>query len=253
MNHEEFKQWWKSEGQHIQDLHTRLAELHKRRHLIHGDHKGEYNEQIMSLQFIKPTSKVLEIGGDVGRNSVTISSLLDDSSNHVVFEASPASAKKLEENLRANQLNTRVEACAISRRPLIQKGWDTIVVTQEQYDQTPYQPEVSLLPPYPPTRVPLITLEQIREKYPIQFDTLVADCEGALYYILLDEPTFLNNIKTILLENDFYNPEHKAYVNQVFMQNGFKRIYKDTLPGNYYVETCFSHSKDCFFEAWIRE
>ena len=29
------------------------------------------------------------------------------------------------------------------------------------------------------------------------FNTLVADCEGALYYILRDEPTFLENFKKI--------------------------------------------------------
>jgi hypothetical protein len=50
---------------------------------------------------------------------------------------------------------------------------------------------------------------QIKNKYKIIFDTLVADCEGALCYIIKDEPDFLEIFETTVIEHDFYFIEHK--------------------------------------------
>jgi hypothetical protein len=50
------------------------------------------------------------------------------------------------------------------------------------------------------------------KKYNIDFDTLVLDCEGAFYYILNDFPEILENIKTIFVENDYNDIEHKNFV-----------------------------------------
>jgi hypothetical protein len=85
-------------------------------------------------------------------------------------------------------MNFFVENSALSKRPLIQKDWDTIVsdVVLEGYK-----------------KVNTITLEELHYKYKIEFDTLILDCEGAFYYILLDMPEILNNIKLIIVENDY--------------------------------------------------
>ena len=74
------------------------------------------------------------------------------------------------------------------------------------------------------------------------FDTLVADCEGALYYILRDEPTFLENFKKIIIENDFNDIDHKNFVDNQFRKYGFKREYAKS--GGF--GPCFGF----FYEVW---
>ena len=107
-------------------------------------------------------------------------------------------------------MNFYVENTALSKRNLIQKGWDTIVSD-------------IVLPEY--KKVNTITYEQLNKKYNIQFDTLVLDCEGAFYYILQDMPEILNNIKLIIMENDYHDITHKNYVDDVLTKKGFKNIY----------------------------
>ena len=49
--------------------------------ISHGDFTVEVPEQIMSLRFIKGTETILEIGGNIGRNSLIISSILNSLSS----------------------------------------------------------------------------------------------------------------------------------------------------------------------------
>jgi len=56
--------------------------------------------------------------------------------------------------------------------------------------------------------VKTITYDDLKLKYKINFDTLVLDCEGAFYYILMDMPEILKNIKLIIMENNYHNFSH---------------------------------------------
>jgi hypothetical protein len=75
------------------------------------------------------------------------------------------------------------------------------------------------------TWVNTITLDQLKAKYSIEFDTLVLDCEGAFYYILMDMPDILQNIKLIIMENDYTDILKKNDVDQVLKDNHFHRDY----------------------------
>ena len=82
-------------------------------------------------------------------------------------------------------------------------------------------------------------------KYNIQFDTLVLDCEGAFYYILMDMPEILTNVNLIIMENDYNDITHKNYIDSVLKQHNF---YVD------YVEAggwgcCYNN----FYEVWKRK
>ena len=110
---------------------------------------------------------------------------------------------------------------------LIQKGWDTIVSD-------------ILLPGY--TKVNIIDWSELKNKYNLNFNTLVADCEGALYYILQDEPDMLANFDKIILENDYHDINHKIYVDNNMISNGFRNVYREA--GGW--GPCFN----CFFEVW---
>lgn len=194
----------------------RLRTIHSSLTLRHGSLNDEVPEQLMALKFVYPSSKVLEIGGNIGRNSCVIGRILTDSSNLVVLESSPAIAVQLAENKRLNDLSFHVEASALSKRPLIQRSWDTV----------PYDPSTEAVPAgWSP--VPTITWSELRAKYPLDFDTLVADCEGALYYILKDEPEFLCAFNSVIMENDYHEIEHKRAVDLELAKHGFHCVHRE--------------------------
>jgi FkbM family methyltransferase len=181
----------------------------------------------MAAMFIERENKVLEIGGNIGRNSLIISSLLENSRNHVVLESDPIIANQLLENRDINNLHFHIVPAALSKRPLIQKDWDTMISDV-------------VLPGY--KRINTIGYDELKETYDIAFDTIVADCEGALYYILQDFPEILNGVNLIIMENDYHNMEHKNYVNWVLEENGFRTIFSQS--GGW--GPCYH----CFFEVW---
>ena len=124
-------------------------------------------------------------------------------------------------------LHFYTENSALSNKKLIQNGWVTI-------------PSDNLLPGY--KWVNTITLSELRNKYNIDFDTLILDCEGAFYYILQDMPEILNGINLIIMENDYSDVNKKQYIDSILIQNNF---YVD------YVESggwgpCYNN----FYEVW---
>lgn len=210
----------------LTELPAKLETLHKTLTLKYGRFAQELPEQKMAVLYLTGNEKVLEIGGNIGRNSMVIASILERD-NLVTLESDPCIAKQLIENRDANRLSFHVEVSALSSRPLIQRKWNTI-------------PSEVLLPGY--TWVNTITWPSLKAKYNINFDTLVLDCEGAFYYILMDIPEILTNINLVIMENDYTDLAHKTYVDEVLMSNGFKRDYVEA--GGWGV------CKDRFFEVW---
>ena len=206
-----------------------LFNIHNEIIINHGNKHDEYPEQLLSVRFIKPDDCVLEIGGNIGRNSCVISKILNNSNNLLVIESDPLSVSKLEENKNINSLNFKIEGSAISKVPLIQNEWNT-------------KPIINNLIPDEWKIINTITWNDLKQKYNMKFNVLVADCEGALYYILKDEPEFLNGFQTILIENDFTDITHKEFVDAEFRRNNFKLVFK--LAGGF--GPCFFN----FYEAW---
>ena len=204
-----------------------LNNIHSKSKLLYGSFNDEFPEQLMAVSFIKPDDVVLEIGGNIGRNSVVIANLLNDSSNLVVLESDANISNQLEENKIVNNLSFHIESSALSKRKLIQKGWDTI-------------PSDKVLPGY--KEVSIISFDEIEKKFSKKFDTLVADCEGALFYIFQDFPEMLTSINTIIMENDYYILSQKEKVDEIMTLNGFKVVYTET--GGW--GPCFNR----FFEVW---
>jgi FkbM family methyltransferase len=183
----------------------------------------------MAVRYLTGTEKVLEIGGNIGRNSLVIASILENKSNLVVLESDPNIANQLTENRDLNHFTFHIERAALSNRRLIQAGWET-------------KPSDILLPGY--NWVNTITLAQLNAKYNIDFDTLVLDCEGAFYYILMDTPEILDTIKLIIMENDYTDITHKHYIDGVMTQHNFYREYVEA--GGW------GPCHDRFFEVWKR-
>ncbi len=191
----------------------------------------EYPEQILSAAFIPENAKVLELGSNIGRVSLIIANKLEDSSNLVTLETDFDNYIVLEKNRIENGFKFHSINAALSKRRLIQKGWNT------------YPSEIDI-PGF--TLVPTITFEEINNKYNINFDTLMCDCEGALYYILMDFPEILDNLNLIIIENDFLDANEKIYVDNKFKEKGFNIIF--SMGGGLDHHPC----KNNFFEVWCK-
>jgi len=206
-----------------------IQEIHKKLQIVGGTFENEIEEQLMSIKYLKGDEKVLEIGGNIGRNSMVIAYLLgENQDNLVVLECDENNADILRLNKDLNNMNFHIENSALSKRKLIQRGWDTM-------------PSDELLDGY--HWVNTITLEELRAKYNIEFDTLVLDCEGAFYYILMDMPDILDNIKLIIVENDYYDISHKEYIDNALRQNNFSRTYVKS--GGWHLPCA-----QFFYEVW---
>lgn len=214
-------------NQRNQELDEKLKKIHSTLQIKYGTFQEEYPEQKMVLQYLTGHEKVLEIGANIGRNSLIIASILENKQNFLTLECDTDIAKQLQENRDLNSFDFHIEKSALSKRKLIQKDWDTM-------------PSDVLLDGY--KWVDIITLDELRIKYPIQFDTLVLDCEGAFYYILQDMPAIMDNIQLIIMENDYYEISKKQYVDEMLTKYGFYVDYTES--GGW--GCCANH----FFEVW---
>ena len=107
------------------DNNDKISIIHSKLKIKYGSLRDELPEQKMVVKYLTGNEKVLEIGGNIGRNSLVIASILTDN-NFVTLESSVDIAKQLTENRELNNFKFHIENSALSNRKLIQKGWDTI-------------------------------------------------------------------------------------------------------------------------------
>jgi len=206
-----------------------LDELHSKLKLAFGSFQEELPEQKITFNNLTGKEKVLEIGGNIGRNSLIIGSILaaNNNNNFVVLESDTNIYNQLLYNRNINNLNFNIENAALSTKTIIQNGWTTI-------------PSPVLLDGY--KFVNIISYENLINKYNIDFDTLILDCEGAFYYILKDMEYILNNINMIIMENDYTDLQHKLYVDNILIKNNFLRSYVE--------RGGWGCCENCFYEVW---
>jgi FkbM family methyltransferase len=228
-HNEKVKKYMEYKNKYSPVLFNKLSHFQNKLNLDFGTFLDEYPEQMMAVRYLTGNEKVLEIGGNIGRNSLIIASILNSNNNNnfVSLESDTEISNQLLHNKNKNNLNFFVENSALSKRNLIQKSWDTIVSDV-------------LLDGY--KKVNIINFEQLKEKYSIDFDTLVLDCEGAFYYILLDMPEILDNINLIIMENDYLDESHKKHIDTVLRAKGF---IIDYIEGG-----GWGHFANNFFEVW---
>jgi len=213
----------------------KLLEIHKKLIFNYGLLSEEFQEQIMAIKYIKETDTVLELGGNIGRNSCIISTILNDSSRLVVFETNFNDCIKLQQNRDNNNFKFNIENCAISKINLYQKDWIVKPIN-----------EISNISDY--NIINISNWSDIKNKYNyLNFNVLVCDCEGGLYYILKEEPNFLDTFETIIIENDFTEVSHKLFVHEEFNKNNFNMIYNKSLGD------ARNKMNDWFYQVWIKK
>jgi FkbM family methyltransferase len=206
----------------------KLKDLKSHLKMKFGSLNEEIPEQLMAVRFIKGQNHVLEIGGNLGRNAIVIASILDDQENLVTLEPNAEFATKLAVNRDINGFNFHIENAALSEEKLVQDGWKTISADEAEGNEF--------------NEVKTLTFSELEEKYGIRFDTLVIDCEGAFYQIIKEFPYILDKVSLVLIENDYSSLEEKRFVDDIFRNRGFKKIYNKIGP--------YSPCQVNFYEAW---
>ena len=86
-------------------VNNRLFDIQNKLKLLFGNFKDEYPEQRMVSRYLTGTEKVLEIGGNIGRNSLVIGHILcsyTQNNNFVVLESDESIAFQLIQNRNLN-------------------------------------------------------------------------------------------------------------------------------------------------------
>ena len=146
----------------------------------------EAEEQKMVKEFILEDDVVLELGARYGSVSCTINQILKNKKNQVSVEPDYRIWSSLENNRNSNRCEFEIFRGFISRKKLniVAKGYDTTFTPDES------------------SNVECLTLNEIEEKFNLQFNVLVADCEGFLEIFFEENPEFYSKLDKVIFEAD---------------------------------------------------
>lgn len=197
------------------NLCVKLNNIQKKMSLDFGVFYENMGMQLLILKYIGGLEKVLEIGGNIGRCSLLIANILCSKSNtdFVSLESNPYYAKHLMHNRDKNSLTFHIENSALSKKKMIQFEDKTSIsdVLVDGFFQ-----------------VNTMSWIELNEKYKIDFDTLIVDCNESFCDILLDFPKIIEKMKLIIMKNEYYDVFNKMKVEKTLIENNFILEYSET-------------------------
>ena len=188
-----------------------IKNMHRNIKFKHGDLMNELPEQLMAYKHIDKNDKVLEMGANIGTNSLIINSKLANKDQHVAIEPLRDVVKKLHDNKVLNNAGFHIFNGAISDNKLMEKGWKSRVIPSTGLEDGWHE-------------IDTISYDQFKSIYNINFNTIVADCEGCLNDILIKNPILLKTIDKLIIEHDFTTDADLYIFNNLMKNNGFSII-----------------------------
>ena len=168
----------------IIDLHGNLVDTN---HI-------EKEEQDLAKEYILEDDVVLELGARYGSVSCTINSKLNNKQNQVVVEPDGRVWDALEINKTSNQCEFHIVKGFISSKKLDLTNLDNCL---GGYGSTFIENKATLIPSF--------SLDEIKQKYNLHFNVLVADCEGFLEVFFDENPDLYDTLRLIIFEADYGN------------------------------------------------
>jgi FkbM family methyltransferase len=158
----------------------------------------EKPEQDLANQYISENDVVLELGARYGSVSCVINSKLNNKNNQVVVEPDNRVWNALEKNKTNNNCKFNIVKGFISNKKL---DLTNLNVCHGGYGATFVENNN--------TKIPSYSLDEIKNKYNLNFNVLVADCEGFLELFFDENPEFYDSLRLIIFEADY--PEKCDY------------------------------------------
>ncbi len=216
----------------ISNENLNLKDIHEHARLLIGSMKDELPEQELALEFIQPDDRVIELGGNVGRNTIVISCILTNPHEQLVsLECNQDFIQMFEFHKKINGLTFHIENSALSKRPLYIRDWETTSsISSNDHDYK---------------IVNTMSWSDLVQKY-FTPTVLVADCEGALYSIFRDDShNILSDLRCIIMENDYHDLSQYEFIQQELLKHHF--ICKKSVGGGW--GPCASF----FYQVWIKK
>ena len=173
----------------------------------------EKHEQDLANHYILENDIVLELGARYGSVSCVINSKLNNKNNQVVVEPDDRVWDALEKNKVNNNCEFNIVKGFISNKKL---DLTNLNVYLGGYGATFIESN--------DTKIPSYSLDEITNKYNLNFNVLVADCEGFLEVFFDENPFFYDNLRLIIFEADY--PEKCNYnkIKNKLIEKKFNKI-----------------------------
>ena len=190
----------------------------------------EEGSRYLINKYVKSDMKVLELGARYGTVSVCLDYILDNPVEQLLcVDPDSKIMACLHKNKERNNCTFNIFNGAISKKELYVCyngcGWET---------KTYIEPPRHLLS----EKIECLSLEEIHKKYNIDFDCLLADCEGFLLEFIRENGEFFDNLKCVIYEEDCgeNHPINNTFINyseveQFLISKGFalQETYRDKI------------------------
>lgn len=205
--------------------------------------RNEHPEQCLIAAHVRRGARVLELGGRIGRATIVAAETVGAGGRVWVSEASPQIAKKLHENV-ASIPTVAGLLPAISDEPVfVRLGPGGGVTSSDPAVVSTWAGA---------RRIPTVRLETLAT---LEFDTVIADCEGCFHALVRDHPSELlrdGAVKMIVLEDDTPDSADAAALQAALSDAGFttsacKLGFVDSPTGGERIR------RDCFYRVLTRE
>lgn len=154
----------------------------------------------------------MELGARYGSVSCVINTILHNNKNHVVVEPDERVWDALEKNKKTNNCEFNIVKGFISNKKLKLTG----LSTHSGYGTTSEEDSSSKISSY--------TLDEIKQKYKITFNVLVADCEGCLEQFFDENNGVYDDLRLVMFEADYDNKCNYDKIKTNLANKGFKNI-----------------------------
>lgn len=193
----------------------------------------ENGTRYLIKKYIKSDMKVLELGARYGTVSVCLNYLLNEPTKQLLCVDPDNKIKNcLEKNRNINNCSFNIFNGAISKKELY-----------VCYNGCIWETKTYITPPIHLKSEKILTLsiEKIQELYNIDFNCLIADCEGFLLEFIKENEDFFDKLECVIYEEDccITHPINNDYIDYNEVENflkikGFKlvEIFTDSLKLN---------------------
>jgi len=173
----------------------------------------EKPEQDLAKQYILENDIVLELGARYGSVSCIINTKLNNKNNQVVVEPDDRVWDALEKNKVNNNCEFNIVKGFISNKNLD-------LINLDEY----YGGYGATFIESNDTKIPSYSLNEIINKYNLNFNVLVADCEGFLEVFFDENPFFYDNLRLIIFEADYPNKCNYNKIKNKLIEKKFNKI-----------------------------
>jgi hypothetical protein len=174
----------------------------------------EREEQLLAFKYIEPDDIVLELGGRYGTVSNVINYKLNNKKNHVVVEPDVTVIPALTKNRGSYEYHIENSYISNTNKKIVGYGYGRRMIESEDSNNK-------------------ISYDNFKKKYPMNFNVIVADCEGCLGGFLDDMGDDLNYVQKIIFEAD--QPNMCDYNKVISMLKSIGFVEKENISNHKYV------------------